>query len=422
MAIAGLRGSGSWDTNQRPRHFREGILMLYPNGKAPLTGLTTQMKTSPVDDPEFNWFEKKYASRRFVVDAATNYDGDAVVGGAAATLGLNTNSEANQVKAGDILMIEQTGELLMATGDGNASTGNIAVTRGWGQTVGVNLGNAYDWDADGVGINPYVVVVGSAYEEGADTPTAITYDPVKVSNYTQIFRRSLEHTRTAMKTRLRTGDQVKEARREALEHHGVDIEYAFFFGKAAEILTGAQPKRSTRGIVPFITEYAPDNVYSFGGDATMYELEGRLEHLFRQGSQEKMAFCGNGALLAIQQIIRKNTSWQFEGGTEFGMKVTRLFCPFGTVVFRTHPLFNVLGGGTTGGTAYASWANGAVILDMGNLVYRPLKDSDTKYLPNRQGNGIDGAKSEYLTECGLELHHAETHEVWKNLTRGVVDA
>lgn len=421
MAIAGLRGSGSWSADERPKHWREGILLLYPNGMAPLTALTNAMTTKPVDDPEFNWFEKQYASRRFQVDAATNYDGDAVNGGAAATLGLLTNSEANQVKAGDILMIEQTGELLMATADGNAGTGNIAVTRGWGQTVGAPLGNAYDWDADGVGINPFVVVVGSAYAEGVDTPTAIGYDPTKMSNYTQIFRRSLEHTRTAMKTRLRTGDQVKEARREALEHHSVDIEYAFFFGKAAEDLTGSTPRRTTRGIVPHIAQYAASNVYSFAGDATMYELEDRLEKLFRKGSQEKMAFCGNAALLAIQQIIRKNTSWQFEGGKEFGMNVTRLICPFGSVVFKTHPLFNVLTTGDMGGTTYGSWTDAAVILDMKNLIYRPLKDSDTKYLANRQGNGIDGVKSEYLTECGLEIHHAETHSVWRNLRRGVAD-
>jgi hypothetical protein len=167
-------------------------------------------------------------------------------------LGLFTNGEAAQVKAGDILMVEATGELLYVTADGVPGTGIVACTHGWGLPVGVPLGNAYDFDADTAGVNPYVVVVGSAYMEGVDTPTAITYDPVKVYNYTQIFRRSLEFTRTAMKTRLRTGDQVVEARREALEHHSVDIEYAFIFGKPAEILTGAQPLRSTGGIVHFI--------------------------------------------------------------------------------------------------------------------------------------------------------------------------
>jgi hypothetical protein len=34
---------------------------------APLTALTNAMKTKVTDDPEFNWFEKSFAARRFRV-------------------------------------------------------------------------------------------------------------------------------------------------------------------------------------------------------------------------------------------------------------------------------------------------------------------------------------------------------------------
>jgi hypothetical protein len=104
------------------------------------------------------------------------------------------------------------------------------------------------------------------------------------------------------------------------------------------------------------------------------------------------------------------------------MKVTRLICPFGELMLKTHPLFNVLPGGTTGGSAYTSWVNNALVLDMANITYRPLKDSDTKYLPNRQGNGIDGVKSEFLTECGFEINHAQTHAIWTGLSQGIADS
>ncbi len=53
MAIQGLRNAGitggtgtnnSFVAGERPLDWRTGILLLYPNGMAPLTALTSQMK------------------------------------------------------------------------------------------------------------------------------------------------------------------------------------------------------------------------------------------------------------------------------------------------------------------------------------------------------------------------------------------
>ena len=52
MAFLGIRGTGSWVTDQRPKNWRESILFLYPNGMAPLTALTAKMPSQKVDDPE----------------------------------------------------------------------------------------------------------------------------------------------------------------------------------------------------------------------------------------------------------------------------------------------------------------------------------------------------------------------------------
>jgi len=35
--IAGLRGTGDWGTDERPKSFREGILRFNPNGTAPFS-------------------------------------------------------------------------------------------------------------------------------------------------------------------------------------------------------------------------------------------------------------------------------------------------------------------------------------------------------------------------------------------------
>ena len=54
-AIAGLRGTGDWATDERPKNFREMILWRRPNGKAPLTALMAKMKSEATNDPEFAW-------------------------------------------------------------------------------------------------------------------------------------------------------------------------------------------------------------------------------------------------------------------------------------------------------------------------------------------------------------------------------
>lgn len=54
-AIAGLRGTGDWATDERPKNFREYILFRNPNGTAPLFAMTAKMKKETVDDPEFSW-------------------------------------------------------------------------------------------------------------------------------------------------------------------------------------------------------------------------------------------------------------------------------------------------------------------------------------------------------------------------------
>ena len=96
------------------------------------------------------------------------------------------------------------------------------------------------------------------------------------------------------------------------------------------------------------------------------------------------------------------------------MNVTRVSCPFGTLVFKLHPLFLQMTGGSSGSAYYYGWNSGIVVADMANITYCPLTDSDTKYLPDQQANGVDGLTSGYLTECGLQISHDVTHAYIKS--------
>lgn len=395
MAISGLRHTENFVEDERPKNWRAGILMSYPNGEAPLTALTAAMKSESTDDPEFYWWEKEMQDRRLELSAA--------ITDSATTLAVVGN--AFSVKAGDLLRSEQTGEVMLVAETPTSNT-SVVVVRSYAGPDAAAI-------ADESGVNPMLVVIGSAYEEGSDAPDPVGFDPYKQRNFTQIFRNTLEMTRTARKTRLRTGDQVKEAKRECLEIHSVDMERGFWFGEKSEKTRNGKPVRTTGGILSWIpaahqrqvnTEY-PDGVTLDALDEYMYEI-------FRYGSSEKMMFLGNRALLTLNQLVRKHSDYSIQTGLkEYGINVSRLICPFGELVMKTHPLFNQM----RAARGAPGFESSAVVLDMGDIVYRYI--DDTQYEQNLQANGVDGEKSGYLTEAGMELHHARHHYVLKGLIK-----
>lgn len=422
MAILGLRDTSNFVANQAPESWREGILLLYPNGaeasKAPLTALTSLMKSKSVDDPRFHWWEKSLNDRRVQLHATTTVNGGdptAATAGTVEVWTLKSTEDAKQFKKNDLLMVEQTKEILQVTEDPTSDT-SITVRRGAAGSTTAAI------DPNGVGINPMLVCIGSAFEEGSRAPTGVNFDPTEQYNYTQIFRSTLEMTNTAMKTRLRTGDQVKEAKRECLEYLSVDMERAFFFGKRNSTTQNGKPLRTTNGIINMIPSA---NQYAFAsGTVTMDLLMARMKDLFSVGSYEKMAFCGNQALLAINETVRKNSTWNIQNGVkEYGMAVTRLTTPFGELVLKPHPLFNQMSGGTNEGTnTYNAWDSAAFILDMPNIEYVYLNGRDVTYQKKLQDDGVDGMQSGYIAECGLELHHASTHWLWTGVKTGTRDS
>jgi len=408
MAIQGIRHTDNFVSDQRPKNWREGILQLEPNGMAPLTGLTSGLKNESTDDPEFNWWTKTLQDQRLVADSDET----------SSTTDISVTEDAQKLVQNHLLYVEDTDEIMRVSSDPSSDT-SIPVERGFAGTTAAAL------DAGtGSGTNPNLLVIGSAFEEGANAPTGLNFDPVKLYNYTQIFRNAIEATRTATKTRLRTGDQVREAKREALQYHSIEMERAFFWGSRFEGTQNSKPIRTTGGIHYWVSNNASSNVVNRGGTATdMEQLETWMNEMFRWGSQEKMAFAGNKAMLTIQQIVRKNASYELvQGQKEFGMNVTRLVSPFGTLVLKTHPLFNYSTGGTNNSGDYYGFNSSLYVLDMDNLRYRYLSDSDTQYKPDRQSNDLDGMKSEYLTEAGIELHHPETFYIINGLTNAAADS
>lgn len=429
--FTGLRGSTGFEADgtfkRRPENWRETILMLYPNGKAPLTALTALMGSEKTDDPIFHWFEKEFPAQNCTVtgvysdalssawSAASKTQGDSV------WVKMSAADVAN-FKLGQTVIVRAPASSVMASNIFQMLVTAAPTVNGASSFI---TGKVISASFTSLASSAYTtgVVGGTAYPEGDTSGTSIAYDPTDYANYTQIFRNSLENTRTAAKTRLRTGDAIAQAKKECLELHSIEMERAFFFNGTKYVTTGSngQPLRITAGVRGFISTNKVDfrNATSIGSTtwcsstavatATYNWLMGKLEELFRYGSNEKVAFCGSGVILGLQTLVAALPGGQINLTPEtlaYGFDIQTLKTPFGNLVFKNHPLF----------TLDAAYRNDSVILDTKYLKYRYI--DDTKYMPNIQANDLDGAKSEFLTEAGLELNFEKSHAIINGIGQG----
>ena len=396
MAVLGMRGSGSWSADERPKNYREAILYLYPNDKAPLMGFLSKLASEATDDPEFKVFIKGLPQQRAKVEDIYNNTDNPV------TIHLKTADDYKMFKIGHVVINERTLEVMWVTNvvSTGGAGGALTCTRGLGTPVAQSLTAG--------AVDDYILVVGTRHSEGAGIPEAIAYDPSVISNFTQIFRNSLNQSNIARATHLRTGDQVKNAQKETMLLHHIEMEKAFLFGVAHEAAgTNGNAERGTRGMLFHISTLVKD--FSAGLDIDTWE--NFLEDLFRYGSNQKLMLAGGRAINVMNKLARINGHIELVPKTEtFGMAIWSYLCPFGELMLKIHPLMSE-------NSTFNSWG---FVFDTGQLRYRYLKGRDTQYLRNRQTPGDDAVKDEYLTEAGLEGRFEQTHALIKNMTSAVV--
>ena len=416
LAFLGMRATNDFTVEgQRPKNWRETLLRLYPNGKAPLTALTALMKTESTDDPEYNWFCKVLPTQAGNLTGMYTNAGLTTEVNATGTAGTTYYAKLAELEAKQFM----PSHTVLLRSESTTSFDTVAIVED------VTLAGANSYlkvklleDSHGVlSIDNVdrVLIIGSANAEGAMIGQAIAYDPYKVHNYTQIFRNALEITRTADKTRLRTGDAYKEAKREALELHSIEMEKAFIFGVPSEnIGANGKPLRTTGGLIWAIKNHG-GLVDSFPDASTWMDdgldwLDEKFMQLFRYGETDKLAFVGDGALMAINKLARKYGTWNYTVTTkQFGIQLAELICPFGSLTMKTHPLFS----------HEPTNQNSMLIFEPKNVKYRYITDTTFHKDDEEHGhNRYDGKKEEYLTEAGLEYHFPQGWAWLNNVGRG----
>jgi hypothetical protein len=389
MFFAGLRGTGSWGTDERPKSFRELILWANPNGSAPLFALTSKAKTESVDDPEFSWWEETNTIARLKVNGE-------VTGGVEQTFVVDDG--ALQLIPGDVLQVELATQVAAYTPElirviSVTSDTEFEAQRGVAGTTPATVAN-----------DLWLLRVGNAQSEGNLSPTSSSTNPTKFRNYTQIFKTPYTVTKTALKTKARTGDPLKnEAKRKTFQH-SEKIEQALFWGipyETVDATNGNQPLRFTGGIRNFIASNRKVYTATPTLDSFLDEVSPVFDYEAGGAGNERIIFAGNGALNTLNKLVaaKSNNVVNFDGQINYyGMKLSKYILPQGTVYFKTHPLMNV----------HPVYKNSMFIVNPAGIMWRPLSGRDTHIEKNIQPNDADYVKEQWLTEGGFEFHFERT--------------
>ena len=340
------------------------------SGAVKVSGVPLMKKATT--NPRFDWWEDQLSGFKTLINLAAGYAaGDTSI----------VVDDGTIFSARDIVFVPRTGELMEVNG---APAGNTVTFR---RGVG----------ASGAGValldNDELILIGSAYPEGAASNSGNSTKEVNNFNYTQIQRTPIEETRTFSKTEMWTeNDWAYQIKKQGIEHLK-KLERMLWFGKREESTntvnnTGGKPKRLSGGIMNFITT----NRTVFSGTMTESDFHTFLEGALKNGSNMKYVFCSPRVLTVISNFAHGRLQTKV-GEQIFGLTIHEYQSPHGMVKLVRQPLFD----------ESAAYQGAMVAIDLKNLKYRFLQDSDVQLLDNRQANDVDGRKSEYLSESGLQF-------------------
>lgn len=415
-AVAGLRGTGDFGTDERPKDFRESILFLKPNGDSPIFALTSKAKKRTVSDAEYNWWDEPNDQVRLQVNGALVTTGSLITVDStdptSSVLDANWGL-ATHLKPGDILMAEPAADSASAVPEAIevltvVSSTQFTARRG---AMGTTAGNIAD--------DAYLLLMSSAYAEGTAAPDAVSRNPIKYSNYVQIFKDSYEITGTVEATTFRTGDPWSNDKKRKMFDHSRAIEWSMMFGRAAETTgSNGKPLRTMGGLLAQIPT-SRKKIFAAGTGTGRLTYDNFLSGVYRafdynsDAGDERIMFCGNVALNALNMMAHRNPA----GGTTanvqniqwgaplklYGMNLRELILPQGRILVRTHPLLN-----RHGRYVSSTWTPGIYnascwILDFSCIEYVTLKGRDTRTKDDVQNKDEDVRRGFVQSDCSIQL-------------------
>lgn len=403
--------TGVFNTTQNPpelnkRSFAQQLVRRFPNGSAPLWGLTSMVKSGrkTAVSSTHGYFSKTMEFLQLTFVGA----GTQAAGITALTVVSSVGIVPNQV-----FWNPTTNELIRVVSVASATS--INVIRGAGR---VAAGNILATDV--------MLNVGTAHPEGSARPTERRLKTVYVQNFTQIFRNAWAVTDTARASLAELGkyNNVAENKQDCMLFHSVDMETALIWGQPKMDTTGSQPMHMTQGIVDSISQYAPSNIIPAGATTHWGQLIDMFEVAYQvstsaSDSTMRVGLCGQKALKVINEIGRKSgeINMTFKE-TAFGMAFTQFKFHKGTVNFIEHPLMNAMSPAVSASLLL-------VDIPAVSLAYMQGRDAFPETYgvggTNQQGAGIDAVGGSVTSEFAVENLNPMGCAYITGLTAGAVE-
>lgn len=377
---AGIFSSAILTQDLAKKSFAGMITRLMPNGTAPLFGMTSMLPSDTAVQFEHGFFTKTMLFPQLTVGAA----------GQTATDTLFTVTSTTNILPGMLMRVDTTGENVLV----NSISGptQVVVQRAVGSVA-----------AQAIAASVNLYQVGNAFEESSLRPQSLIINPVRITNYTQIFRNTWAISDSVRATMMIAGDtNVAESRQDCAAFHAADIEKGIFFGQKSQGQRNGQPFRTMDGLISIVgnlsyypSYYSAANVNTAGGTTNYTQLESFLDPVFNQATDPKVAnervlFVGGTAKRVINNIGRLNgTYYIVDGQTEYGLQFSTFKTARGTFRMIEHPLFN----------SNTSWSKMAVAVDLSSFRLAYLGDRKTQ---NREFNSPDGGSDIDVSDNGID--------------------
>ena len=377
---SGMRHTANINQDRRAVDMAKKIALLEPN-KSPLVTLTKKLATKGTVNPIFHWTEDELQPKwsKLTNAEADTDETDLVV------------DDITYFRVGFIIKNPRTGEIMRIT-DIDSANDTITVYRGFGTS-----------DPAAIEADDPVVIIGSAEKEGGLSTDPLSVVTSTVFNYAQIFKTSVQISKTQEASELYDGSDRSYQRMKKGIEHAIDMERAALFGEKNEDTSGNSPVRSTGGVLSFIDANAVKHDANDSLTEDDFEKE-FLEDLFRYGSSKKTLFASS-RLVSIINSWGRDKLQMVTGEETFGLKIYRYMSAHGELNIVKHHLLE--------GAVYGKMGV-ALDLETGDVKWRPLNGRDTKLNTNIQPNDADYYLDEYITEGGFQIKLPKVHGIIEN--------
>lgn len=380
--IRGAINTSTYESGIKKLDVRDFIFQLEPE-EAPFVSLLNRVRKESAKDVEFFWLEDRLVGKYTAINNADGYD---------AAAGHLAVDDADIFLPYDIVKNTRTDEIMLVTQVGVANN-IITVRRGWGSSPAAAILD-----------NDPMFKLGNAQKEGWDAPSSMVTAKSRLSNYIQIFSRTVELTTTANAVSTYGGNRRNYERKKVALELKRDLETQLLFGEPKLDTSEGEPRYQTGGVLYFMKQGGSPTLNGNGKRLNKTAFDMFLRDVFTYGSSEKV-------LIASPMIIGQINSFaepylKTDDGVKksWGIRFQTYINAFGTLQLISSRQF--VG-------AYSGWG---IVIDPKEIVYRYLEGLDFKLSTDIQLPNSHKLLDEYHGQCGLEVHLAPKHGYIFNVT------